>query len=72
MTEPDGTKPLYYGGTFVKLLTDAGIFIEGTLRSFDEAKVIRDQASGVLRDEITEALDAWERYLRGTGGLPGR
>ena len=62
----------YYGGTFVQLLTDEGIVIDGTLRSFDEAGAIRDQASGVLRDEITEALDSWNTFLRRTRGLPGR
>ena len=70
---PDGAKPLYYGGTVVKLLTDEGIFIGGTLHSFDEARKIRDQSSvGVLRDEITEALDVYDTFLRSTGRWPTR
>jgi len=60
-----------YSGNLVKAATHVGFLIDGVYRTIDEATALRDEATGRLRVELTEAIDQYARWQRSTGGTRG-
>jgi hypothetical protein len=60
-----------YSGTLVKAATHVGFLVDGVYCTIDEATALRDEATGRLRVELTEAMEQYARWQRSTGGTRG-
>jgi len=62
----DNIKPIYRGTRVI--VTDDGLFVDRHLHTIAEATQLRDESTGELRDELTQALKQYAIREQATDG----